>query len=363
MILSMIPQHPNEITPEWLTDALRSEGVISQANVKSVEVENMAAASGQVARLSIRYDFAEENAPHSAIIKLPAENPLWRSEDFAGGYYQSEVKFYQELADSAGLTVPRHYFSALDVKNEDYVLLLQEVASVEFSDDSKGRSISRAKLILERLAEFHARWWNISRLEQLDWLPRFSERSGYFEKYCVNYWESFIELAGKKLNPKVRELGDRLGLEVHGIMDKLSAGPVTLVHGDLHMHNILFSSSNDDSQFVVIDWQFATCGRGAIDVAYFIYRTLDVEDRRRYEADLLHSYHDALIGHGVAGYDYNSFFQDYSLAWLYNFASLLVGVATSGNSDHLPRHFEVALERLIAATLDLNLSNILTRGN
>jgi len=84
--------------------------------------------------------------------------------------------------------------------------------------------------------------------------------------------------------------------------------PHTLVHFDYRADNLLFDA---DGSVAVIDWQTISQGGGAADVGYLLSQNLTIEDRRAHEAALLRAYHDALVGHGVTGYDFDTFRVDY----------------------------------------------------
>ena len=70
-----IPAGPEQLTAEWMTDALRSSGVISSATVTKIEPKVIGEGSGfigQLAMVSLTYDKPEPGAPASLIAKFPA---------------------------------------------------------------------------------------------------------------------------------------------------------------------------------------------------------------------------------------------------------------------------------------------------
>ncbi len=83
-----IPSGPQELTPEWLTQALRETGAIKQATVTSFDMEPDIAAGtgfmGQLARLTPQYDRQEEVAPQSIIAKFPT--PYAEYREMADGF-------------------------------------------------------------------------------------------------------------------------------------------------------------------------------------------------------------------------------------------------------------------------------------
>jgi aminoglycoside phosphotransferase (APT) family kinase protein len=80
--------------------------------------------------------------------------------------------------------------------------------------------------------------------------------------------------------------------------------PYCILHGDTHPGNGFIDSTGAPGFF---DWQTIAKGPWAYDVAYHIVSSLSVEDRRRYESDLLRHYLGALAISGVTkppGFDH-----------------------------------------------------------
>ena len=46
--------------------------------------------------------------------------------------------------------------------------------------------------------------------------------------------------------------------------------PHTIIHGDYRLDNLFFGTDESDYELAVIDWQIASRGGAAYDVAYFI---------------------------------------------------------------------------------------------
>ena len=86
-----------------------------------------------------------------------------------------------------------------------------------------------------------------------------------------------------------------------------------MIHGDYRLDNLMFSTTEDDD-VVAVDWQTMIVGPPTRDVAYFLGTSLDVDDRRAAEEQLVASYHRALVARGVDGYDAERCFDDYRVA-------------------------------------------------
>jgi hypothetical protein len=60
------PEHPNGITTDWLTDTLRTAGVLKQARVTSLALQAVGTEkglTGHLARVRLDYDTGEADRP------------------------------------------------------------------------------------------------------------------------------------------------------------------------------------------------------------------------------------------------------------------------------------------------------------
>ena len=133
------PHTPEDITTEWLTDALRSSGIIKTSSATSVDAGDTAAGhgfTGQIARLTVTYDSHGEGAPSSIIAKFPSYDPTIRAAvtDSAMSY-EREIRCYENLLGNVALSTPRRYYSAYNSESDECILLLQDLAPARFGDN------------------------------------------------------------------------------------------------------------------------------------------------------------------------------------------------------------------------------------
>ncbi len=361
-----IPDGPGELTAEWLTSALRSSGTLTSAEVVSVDSEPIAEGvglMGQLACVKLHYDRPEVAAPRSLIAKFPAEAEENRDLGNHFRLYEREIRFYNEIADEIDLRTPRCYHSAMDVEAGRYVLLLEDLAPARVGDQIAGCSRLEAELVISKLAEFHATWWDSQRLEDLDWMPYANDPmlKSAQETY-QEAWEPFVERFGDKVPRSVLEIGERLGTRVNAIQEQQTAPPRTICHGDYRLDNLFFASSEGGDPLAVIDWQISFRGRGVSDVAYFLSQSLSPHERNASEMDILRAYHQTLAENGVAEYDFDDCLWDYRLGTLF---WLVIPVIVGGTLD-LSNERGLALattviERSVAAIADLDAGDLLPK--
>ena len=366
MPLTTIPRLPQDITAEWLTDALRDTGTIAGAKVSSFDVEPDIAAGkgfmGQLARVAVRYDQPEAGAPSSIIAKFPTYGPENRVVADLFRLYETETRFYEELADKIDMRTPRRYYSARCPNCSDFILLMEDLAPARVGDQVVGCSKAHAELAIRELAKFHATWWESPRLADLDWVWAFNNpvRSQAAVVGYTNAWGPFKQIWAKKVPPAVLEFGEKFPAAIPKLLDRLAAPPVTISHGDYRLDNLFFATPEGGDPLAVVDWQVMTVGNGLFDLAYFMSSAVPPADRRANEMDLLHMYHDILLKGGVKNYDFEQCLLDYrtGILFCWQYAVIILGSLDTANERGLAL-FNDVLDRFVSAIVDLDAIELL----
>ena len=158
----MFPTHPEALNEAWLTTALQGSGLLTRGRVLAAQLEVLSGvkgAMGQIVRLSLDYDRAEQTAPHTLIAKLSSSDPTLRALGNSLGLYKREVHFYRELAEQVRVRTPRCYFAAIDSVTGASLLLLEDLAPARNGDRIAGCEPHEATLVIDALATLHADWW------------------------------------------------------------------------------------------------------------------------------------------------------------------------------------------------------------
>ena len=358
-----IPQSLAEITPQWLTSALRSSGVLDQGAVVSCRAESIGEEFGfasRVARFELTYDPAVCPAPSSIIVKLPTSDPDQQRSDVLREKYIREAAFYSEIGPEAGIRVPRCYYVSHDPSTASFVLLLEDLSDGRFGDAAKGWAIGDAELVVDSLAALHARWWDDPRLGGFKWLPSFASTISQQLDRLVQRREVFLHRHGEVLPREIEELTVRIGPQHAPLFAALEGPPETLLHVDTHLDNLVFFDEEQGSRLVLFDWQGVARGRCVVDLALFL-SGVSPELRRKHETDLIERYEQGLIGRGVATYPRERLRADYRVAMLRWWVGTVNGLGSTYAQSWTGRQLEVArqtAERMSAAVLDHHLSDL-----
>ena len=354
----------SDLTPEWLTAALRAAGHLGDASVVSARVDAIGQGVGvlcQLARIELAYD-RPGAAPARLVAKFPTTDPQTRGMVSLFRFYEREVRFYQELAPSVTVATPRCWASPFDADTGDFALLLEDLGGDRFVDQLDGCSPADAAVVIDEISALHTAWWGHARLAELSWLPPVnSEVNRMGLGLYPQAWASFLDRYGDGVSPVARAYGERLGDRVLSLLDEVADGPQTVCHGDLRLDNLFFRSGSGRARpITLIDWQIAGRAVGTYDVAYFLSQSLAPDVRRGCERALLARYHAALVAGGVRGYDFAQCELDYRRAVLFCFVYPVMAGGLGDLSNERGRTLAAAMaERSAAALSDWHAEELL----
>ena len=229
-------------------------------------------------------------------MKLAPLDPVHREMIGASGMGEREAQFYADVAPSVDLRVPPLYYAA-SADDGSFALLLEDLAGggCEFSDGAWGVTADAAAGALEELARFHARFEDPGRaLRVAPWLATPQPATGDMAaQLCALGPRRSTATCSRRPTSAVGELY----VEHHARLDELwNAGPQTYIHGDTHIGNVFL----DRGRVGFVDWGLSRVSTPLRDVSYFLTMSVDPEERRRSERDLLRLYLDALRSAGGA---------------------------------------------------------------
>ena len=339
-----IPETPDAVTSEWLTDALRVSGVLAaEQRVSKVDRQHLGEGEGflgDILRLTPTYTTPDPALPSTLIAKLPKLANRAMGELL--GAYERENMFYMELAESLPLATPKMYYGDFDRdkasekqeqilraanrmprwlnnsmmglarriaagKKRRYILLLEDIRA-EPGDQLKGASVERTASVLVSIAKAHAMFWNRSLADRF-WLLPLNIDSRIRHSMYRNSQQNFREVFASVIEAGLGRFADAVVDQGAAMMDELCTAPHTLLHCDLRLDNVFFR----DEEVVIFDWQLVRHGPVAYDIAYLLSGALTVDVALSDLEALLASYHAELERGGVADYAFERLKRDFAL--------------------------------------------------
>jgi len=298
-------------------------------------------ATTDMARISLTYADAEADGgvdgeadggvagPASMIAKLRGRDEARRQMDAVMGLFAREAAFYRELASELPIRTPR----ALHIGDGDATpLLLEDLDGMRLGDQTEGLSVADAGHTLDALADLHARFWESPTLTA-PWLLNTTDDA--FKQIVTQMVtggtpvlaERYGTTLGDAAVDQVLEAAPRWG----EVLDRIAAGPHTLVHNDCRLDNLFFAA---DGVPVFIDWQLVAATRGSQDIGNLLAGSMEPADLSAHWRDLLGRYHERLLARGVKNYGFDECTLHYrqNIAWALGQGLALLGPLSGGDA-------------------------------
>jgi hypothetical protein len=309
----------DDLTPEWFTEVLRAGGALG-AKDSVVSVDATVIGTGQVGfvvRAQLGYNGANAGPP-SLVVKLPSTDDGSRQMGAAMGIYESEVRFYQQIAPRLSGAIPAMYWGDVDPASGRFTLVIEDLLkSSEVGDMVGGGTLKQAELAVGVLPTLQAPIWNDPDLVKLQWagLERTEMLFGAVEPAIG----AFVARFGDRVDPAHLELATRLAPQAAGSAQRLWRAPFVVAHGDYRLDNMMFGRFDGAPPITVLDWQAARLGPPLLDFAIYLGSCMTVDERRAEEDRLLRVYHDGLRAAGVNDFSFEDCRQSYRVSSLYPF--------------------------------------------
>jgi hypothetical protein len=345
-----IPKHPDDITVDWLNEHLGWD-------VSRVDVHEIGAGLG-VSSAVYRARLTGTDVPESVVVKLTAVDPAAAFTSTVLRMYTREAKFFNTFAHDLPIRVPAGYYGDVSDDGADFVVVMEDLAGNRMVDQTESMSDADALRAIDALARWHANWWN-----RVDGLCESGVAVALSDPIYPAMLPGLFDEGWAKLNASahcvppdpLQPVGPKFAGAIEGLLQTLSDGPLTLLHGDYRTDNMMFDADDD---LIVMDFQLISVGSAAYDLAYFIGSCLDVDADR--ERVLFGRWTDGLVAAGVPASDLTDMWDKYRAAAL--FCLVYPGVASRGMDLDVPREAALAnsmMTRQARAATDLDWMSLL----
>lgn len=337
------------ITAERLTEVLRGEGhdvVVSAVAVEPVGTGQMGASY----RLTPTYAGAGGgDLPATFVAKVPGGNPEARAT--AAGAYRTEVRFYERLAPTVAVRVPRCHHAWCTDDGTDFLLLLEDLAPAVQGDQLAGCTVDQAVAAARTLAGLHGPRWCDPTLSDPDGAGLAAvdgDQAGLLADVLGPMTDVFVDRMGPRLAAEDREVLAQVpavaGRWLLGRSERFAP-----VHGDLRADNLMFGP---DGTVTAVDWQTVSLGLPARDLAFLCATSLTVDDRRAHEGEVVSAYWDALRAYGVTDHPLDECLDDYRYALLQAPLIIVLGCAVAAPTERGDAMFLAMARRACTAIRD-----------
>lgn len=319
--------------------------------VSSVKIIGDTSGTTTRARLALCGD----DVPGSVFVKMAAQTTATRLIGELGRLGETEIRFYRQLSPQLAGGVPTHLGSAFDAPTGRFVLVLEDLAArpCEFPDTLHPFSTDQACLLVELLAQLHARCYGRLRDASYTWLHSGST-------------DPSVPLVPAMLRTSLRRLANRTDIPVHegdfiveqypAVARIIDTPPHTVLHGDAHPGNTYFRAGRAG----LLDWQAVRRGHPMRDIAYTLITSMTTSDRQTWQRELLDTYRHALAACGGPELEPEQLWLRYRQAAAYAYVAATITAGLGGMQTQ-----DIALAGLrlaVAALTDLQTVAALRKG-
>ena len=235
-----LPETTKDITVEWLNEVLHENGFLGDTKITSLEQEKVGVGQGfnsDLAKLILRFDRDSKNLPKTIVAKLPPSDEAIRNVLTANKAFEREIRFYQEVAPNISVRTPRVIYSGMDPDRQRYVILMEDCSyATPAEPDLQGLTYEETRIVVSKIADFHARWWKADTLTSLSWVPKLRDvviRNANTGNTARAVWDACNKLEDfrKKLPDGGWEAGLKIVEQRNWLNNNLPEDKLTLLHG------------------------------------------------------------------------------------------------------------------------------------
>lgn len=238
-------------------------------------------------------------APETLIAKIPKANDASRAASRLSRCYEVETSFYSEIRSSIDARVPDCYHVEYSAHDDEFLLLLEDMAPAKQGDQLGGCSVDDAMLAVAEMAKLHGSLWQSPLIKNKEWLHRNSSDSVQVTSQLLQgVYPAFCERYEGRIDSEVVKVGQQF---VNQFPTYFAAQPKqnTVVHRDFRLDNLLFGEWGGRRGVAILDWQTACEGVAISDLSYFVGSALLPEVRADREREVVEHYVSVINSYGV----------------------------------------------------------------
>jgi aminoglycoside phosphotransferase (APT) family kinase protein len=301
--------------------------------------------------------------PASVVAKIPSADPNARASAFTTGNYVKEWLFYDRIAPTVDITVPKCFVARYDEATPDFVLIMEDIAGSEQGDQLEGLSPDRISTAIGELVGLHAPHFGSPELATL-------LHTGQPTASTPDELGLVLQLVyGATMAGFLDRLGDRLDDDIVQLVDDFAPHianwtqgtdtPPTLIHLDYRADNLLFGVDEGAPPLVVVDWQTLSAGLGASDLAYLISGSYpDATQRAADERAFVEEYRSRMATAGVE-LTADAIWRDYRVGSLWGMIITVVATMAAAQTERGDDMLTAMAQRHGRQALDLDALSLI----
>jgi len=343
-LIKIIGRYTPEKVTTWLyqNNILESGKVIEvQKKIKSVTLVSY------IVEFKLSYSKDASSAFHDSLLLKVSK------ADAQAGDFTREADFYNDIAESMEAPpVPLCLNATYDAATKTNCILMMNLEKTHF--DLHGNypllpSIEQCGDVVEKLAEFHSKWWEHDQLNEFKLKTNLKVEES--KRLIINTYNAFCNSMNEWFNGPNKEMYNHL-IQNLDILFTEEDKNTTVIHGDAHFGNVLYPKKSEND-IVFIDWADWMIGKPMDDLAYMMALRYFPEQRKIIEQKMIEVHNKVLISKGIE-YSLETSIEDYKKA----VAKCLLIPIFQWQEQLPPEIWYYNMERIISAFKDLNCEEL-----
>jgi len=290
----------SDITAGWTEAVLRGSGALEDGvSVTGVTTERIAEGVGLLSVIQrVRPTYSgPTSAPASLVVKYPTDDAAQRFTADALAFYVREIVFYRDFAAGAPFRTARCHAHGIAGDSTDFTVVLEDIGGLRPLNQLEGIGLADATVLIGKLADFHAMWWESPRIPAMQehFRPISNE---IYDLVLPSLWDAgwaaVLEHTPEIVPAELAHVGGLWSQKTSWMLAQMMA-PMTVLHGDYRADNLMF----DGAEPVVLDFQIVGTGSGVYDLGYFVSQSIASEVRSGRDDELFTAYLGRLASHGI----------------------------------------------------------------
>lgn len=240
-----------------------------------------------------------DSAPSTLIAKVPKANDASRAASRMTRCYEVETSFYSEIRSAVDAQIPDCYHVEYSAHDDEFLLLLEDLAPAQQGDQLGGCSVDDAMLAVTEMAKLHGSMWGSPVLKKSEWLNRNGADSVELTSQLLRgVYPAFCQRFEGRLDADLVNVGQQF-VDKFPTYFAAQPTPNTVVHRDFRLDNLLFGQWEGNRGVAILDWQTACTGVAVSDLSYFVGSALLQEVRQDHERDVVNEYVSVMHAYGI----------------------------------------------------------------
>lgn len=360
-----LPLSFDSMTAKWLTAVLCR--ATPGAKVIGHRMGPVDTGSSNRRRIQIEYNDAGFSAglPSALFCKASHDLPNRIVLGVSGGAH-IETHFYNQIRPLLTIEAPRSFYAHYNADNFNSMIMLGDLTSsvTEFCNHKTEMTLDRAQSQMRLLGKLHGQSFSKPAIQtQLQHLGTWPEYLHATEAFGMSVGSGKGFLAAEEvIPPRLYKRSAEIWPATMRSLELHARSPLHLSHGDVHLKNWYVAGSGEMG---LSDWQCASRGHWARDVAYTMSTALTVENRRAWERELISYYLDQLRASGGPDVSFDAGWNAYRQQLITALTWWTITMAPTENiPDMQPKDITLEFIRRISTAMDdLDSLDVTTEAN